>query len=58
MCLQSISSGDRDGVGSVVRNVTDSLKTNLAHAKAFCQGDCGAELNQILAGGPKLIYYK
>ena len=22
-----------------------------------CKGDCGAELNQILAGGPKLIYY-
>ena len=24
---------------------------------AICKGDCGAELNQILAGGPKLIYY-
>ena len=24
---------------------------------SFCKGDCGAELNQILAGGPKLIYY-
>ena len=23
----------------------------------MCKGDCGAELNQILAGGPKLIYY-
>ena len=22
-----------------------------------CKGDCRAELNQILAGGPKLIYY-
>ena len=22
-----------------------------------CKGDCGAELNRILAGGPKLIYY-
>ena len=22
-----------------------------------CKGNCGAELNQILAGGPKLIYY-
>ena len=22
-----------------------------------CKGDCGAELNWILAGGPKLIYY-
>ena len=21
-----------------------------------CKGNCGAELNQILAGGPKLIY--
>ena len=23
----------------------------------ICKGNCGAELNQILAGGPKLIYY-
>ena len=22
-----------------------------------CKGDCGAELNRVLAGGPKLIYY-
>ena len=22
-----------------------------------CKGDCGAELNRFLAGGPKLIYY-
>ena len=25
---------------------------------AYCKGNCRAELNQILAGGPKLIYYK
>ena len=23
----------------------------------YCKGDCGAELNRVLAGGPKLIYY-
>ena len=23
----------------------------------YCKGDCGAELNRFLAGGPKLIYY-
>ena len=23
----------------------------------MCKGDCGAELNRFLAGGPKLIYY-
>ena len=25
--------------------------------KRNCKGDCGAELNRVLAGGPKLIYY-
>ena len=25
--------------------------------EGLCKGDCRAELNQILAGGPKLIYY-
>ena len=28
-----------------------------AHPPTHCKGDCGAELNQILEGGPKLIYY-
>ena len=23
----------------------------------YCKGNCGAELNRFLAGGPKLIYY-
>ena len=27
------------------------------HTILLCKGDCGAELNRFLAGGPKLIYY-
>ena len=32
------------------------VKTRL-YGERDCKGDCGAELNRFLAGGPKLIYY-
>ena len=45
----SVICGDENALlGEAIYYYQDSSK---------CKGDCGAELNRVLAGGPKLIYY-
>ena len=39
------------------QKMMDEMFKDKIHEAWVCKGDCGAELNQILAGGPKLIYY-
>ena len=45
-----------DGTGQEVTESWTDANEGLG-SDGGCKGNCRAELNQILAGGPKLIYY-
>ena len=45
------------GAAAYVKNLKARKLDSRALVGHFCKGDCRVGLSQILAGGPKLIYY-